>query len=140
PRPSLGPSGSQQTSNFARSHHDPAHSLPLPAYSFLLLVHLASASTLLITVVASPLATSRSVCTSVDLFHDIFLGATSCHPSSAGVKPQSDNELDLTICIVMNQITGHMQWMGYGKFSDCCTHCTISQPMGEAKAVAYLLV
>lgn len=49
-------------------------------------------------------------CTAVDLFHNFFLGATCCHPSSDGVDAQSDNELDLTMCIGLDQVSGHMQW------------------------------
>ena len=52
---------------------------------------------------------SRS-CTSVDLFHNFFLGATCCHPTDNGVDAESQNELDLTMCIGLNQVSGQMQW------------------------------
>jgi hypothetical protein len=54
-------------------------------------------------------------CTSVSLFHGFFLGATCatcCNPNADGVIDESENqnELDLTMCIGLNQTSGHMKW------------------------------
>jgi hypothetical protein len=49
-------------------------------------------------------------CTAVDLFHNFFLGATCCRPSDGAVEIQSQNELDLTMCIGLDQKSGRMQW------------------------------
>lgn len=66
-------------------------------------------------------------CTAIDLVHNFFLGATCCHPIATApasspddgnggggggvvVEAQSDNQLDLTMCIGLDQVSGRMQW------------------------------
>jgi hypothetical protein len=74
------------------------------------LILLASAASLLATAAASPFGNFSLSCTGVDLFHNFFLGATCCRPGDHGAETQFENELDLTMCIGLNQVTGHMQW------------------------------
>lgn len=60
-------------------------------------------------------------CTAVGLSHSFFLGATCCYPELVGtgegedhgggvVEAQSLNELDLTMCIGLDQGSGRMKW------------------------------
>jgi hypothetical protein len=75
------------------------------------LILLASAASLLaISAAAMSYGNFSRSCTSVDLFHNFFLGATCCHPADGGVDAESQNELDLTMCIGLNQVNGQMQW------------------------------
>ncbi|KAH6847144.1 CVNH domain-containing protein [Chaetomium sp. MPI-CAGE-AT-0009] len=97
------------------------------------LVLLASAASLLTTAAADPYANFSRSCTGVDLFHGFFLGATCCHPDDNGSEAHSENELDLTMCIGLNQVTGKMQWEVYGKFSNYCTNCTLDTPAGRTE-------
>lgn len=73
-------------------------------------VFLASAASLLVTAAALSYSNFSLSCTAVDLFHNFFLGATCCHPVDDGVDAQSPNELDLTMCIGLDQVSGQMQW------------------------------
>jgi hypothetical protein len=70
----------------------------------------ASTSFLATAAAANPYGNFSRSCTAVDLFHNFFLGATCCHPDDNGNDAQSKNELDLTMCIGLNQASGHMQW------------------------------
>jgi hypothetical protein len=100
-----------------RSPKGPKHLLPqhnprsLQITNMRVLILLASAASLFAT-----LATAMSYgnfsrsCTGVDLFHNFFLGATCCHPADNGADVESQNELDLTMCIGLNQVSGKMQW------------------------------
>ncbi|KAK4034141.1 CVNH domain-containing protein [Parachaetomium inaequale] len=99
-----------------------------------ILVLLAAAASFLATAAAAnPYANFSRSCTAVGLFHNFFLGATCCHPGDDGNDSQSENELDLTMCIGLNQVSGHMQWEVYGKFSNYCTNCTVFAPAGRAE-------
>ncbi|KAK4100443.1 hypothetical protein N658DRAFT_524805 [Parathielavia hyrcaniae] len=95
---------------------------------------LASSAAFLATATASSYGNFSLSCTDVDLTHNVVLNATCCGaPADGAVEPQLDhNELDLSKCIGLDQITGHMQWEVYGKFSNYCTNCTILQPKGKA--------
>lgn len=74
--------------------------------------------TLLRTAAAAPTSSSLAgnfslSCTAIDLWHNFFLGATCRRPGSRDgtVAAQSNyNQLDLTMCIGLDQATGHMQW------------------------------
>ena len=89
-------------------------SLTLLATLFTLL--LATTSTL---TTAAPTPTTSGnfslTCTTISLTHNFFLGATCALPPSpadvggSGVQ-SDDNQLDLTMCIGLDQVTGHMQW------------------------------
>ena len=78
---------------------------------------LATTTTTTITALPAP-TTSRNfslTCTTISLTHNFFLGATCALPPSpadaGGSAVQSDdNQLDLTMCIGLDQVTGHMQW------------------------------
>jgi len=68
---------------------------------------------------ASPVVTTPGVppgnfslsCTSINLRHGFFLGATCCRPATPGTADaESDNQLDLTMCIGLDQVEGKMQW------------------------------
>ncbi|KAK4241218.1 hypothetical protein C8A03DRAFT_30702 [Achaetomium macrosporum] len=92
----------------------------------------------LVTVAADSYGNFSLTCTGVSLFHGFFLGATCatcCNPNANNVEDESENknELDLTMCIGLNQTSGHMKWEVYGKFSNYCKNCTMSEPIGEAK-------
>ncbi|KAK4151047.1 CVNH domain-containing protein [Chaetomidium leptoderma] len=97
------------------------------------LVLLASAASLLATAAAVPDGNFSLTCTGVDLFHNFFLAATCYRPVEDGSKAQSQNELDLTMCIGLDQVSGHMQWEVYGKFSNYCTNCTVLAPMNQTQ-------
>ncbi|KAL2144363.1 hypothetical protein VTI28DRAFT_9187 [Corynascus sepedonium] len=75
---------------------------------------------------------SRS-CTRVGLFHNFFLSATCFHPEDDGTNALSANELDLAMCIGLDQRSGRMQWEVYGKFSNYCANCTIRAPAGRVE-------
>ncbi|KAK3897682.1 CVNH domain-containing protein [Staphylotrichum tortipilum] len=68
-------------------------------------------------------------CTSINLRHGFFLGATCCRPvedsDTDSAESESDNQLDLTMCIGLDQVAGRMQWEVYGKFSNYCANCTL---------------
>ncbi|KAH6623752.1 CVNH domain-containing protein [Chaetomium tenue] len=89
------------------------------------LIFFASLASLLTTAAADSFTDFSRSCTGVDLFHNFFLSATCCHPDDNGADAQSENELDLTMCIGLDQRTGQMQWEVYGKFSNYCTNCTL---------------
>lgn len=92
----------------------------------LLLLFLLSFTAALVT--AAPTSISPGnfslTCSAIDLVHNFFLGATCCHPIATApasspddgngggvvVEAQSDNQLDLTMCIGLNQVSGRMQW------------------------------
>ncbi|KAL2186118.1 hypothetical protein L209DRAFT_686459 [Thermothelomyces heterothallicus CBS 203.75] len=75
---------------------------------------------------------SRS-CTGVGLVRSFILGATCCHPDDDGTYTESTNELDLTMCIGLDQTSGRMRWEVYGKFSNYCTDCTIYTSTGKVE-------
>ncbi len=51
-------------------------------------------------------------CTAINLRHGFFLGATCCRPTTDAdtTTAESDNQLDLTMCIGLDQVSGGMQW------------------------------
>ena len=55
-------------------------------------------------------------CSNVQLADNFFLRASCCRPpaettsSSSSLSAQSQNELDLDMCIGLNQVTGRLQW------------------------------
>ena len=75
-----------------------------------LVILAAAASVFATAAAANPYSNFSRSCTAVGLFHNFFLGATCCHPDGNGNDAQSENELDLTMCIGLNQVSGHMQW------------------------------
>ncbi|KAK3307433.1 uncharacterized protein B0T15DRAFT_510707 [Chaetomium strumarium] len=90
----------------------------------------------LITVTAECYGNFSLSCTGVSLFHGFFLGATCatcCNSDADSVVDESEtqNELDLTMCIGLNQTSGHMKWEVYGKFSNYCNNCTMLQAVGK---------
>ncbi|KAL2163580.1 hypothetical protein VTH06DRAFT_5638 [Thermothelomyces fergusii] len=75
---------------------------------------------------------SRS-CTGVGLARRFILGATCCRPEDDGTCTESANELDLTMCIGINQTSGRMRWEVYGKFANYCANCTMHTSTGKAE-------
>lgn len=67
-------------------------------------------ASLLATAAASSYGNFSLSCSKLSLFHGFFLGASCCRPDEAGVESQSVNQLDLTMCIGMDQMSGRMQW------------------------------
>jgi hypothetical protein len=74
------------------------------------LILLASAASLLTTAAADPYANFSRSCTGIDLVPNFFLGATCCHPGEDGSDVHSENELDLNLCIGLDQVTNQLKW------------------------------
>lgn len=49
-------------------------------------------------------------CTDVGLFHGFFLNASCCYPVVNNADARSQNLLDLTMCIGLDQVSGRLQW------------------------------
>lgn len=71
---------------------------------------LASLASFLVTVATDPFINFDRSCTNVHLSHNFFLGATCWYADHDHVEIPTENELDLTMCIGLDQATGQMQW------------------------------
>jgi hypothetical protein len=71
---------------------------------------LASMASLLVTAATDPFINFDRSCTNIHLYHNFFLGATCWYHDHDGVDIPTENELDLTMCIGLDQTTGGMQW------------------------------